>query len=99
VTVEISDKLRLFVAWVVLVAITLIYLWIDHSADVGGVLLASTAVTVAAIVLALVKAWIVMREFMDARHAPPLLRRLVSLWVVVLAAAMLGTYVVGKAVA
>ena len=33
VTVETSGKKRLLGAWLVLVAITLIYLWIDHSAD------------------------------------------------------------------
>ena len=96
---ERSDKTRLFVAWLVLVAITLIYLWIDHAADASGVLLASTAVTIAAIGLALVKVRIIMREFMDVRHAPPLLRRLTDLLVAVMAVAMLGTYLVGRAVA
>jgi hypothetical protein len=99
VTVERSDKNRLFVAWLVVLAITLIYLWIDHSADESGALVASTVVTVAAIALALVKAWIVLREFMDVRHAPPLLRRLTNLLIVVIAVALLGTYAVGRAVA
>jgi len=97
--VEHSGKTRLFVAWLVLVAITLIYLWIDNAADATGVLLASTGVTVAAICLALVKVRIIMREFMDVRHAPPLLRRLTDLLVAVMAVAMLGTYLVGRAVA
>ena len=44
-------------------------------------LVASTAVTVAAICLALVKVRIIMREFMEVRHAPPLLRRLTDLWI------------------
>ena len=43
-----ADK-RLLVAWLVVVAITLIYLVIDGSADDGGVLVASTAATVGAI--------------------------------------------------
>ena len=38
VTVETSSKKRLNVAWLVVVAITVIYLWIDHTADDGGVL-------------------------------------------------------------
>jgi Prokaryotic Cytochrome C oxidase subunit IV len=97
--VEISGKQRLLVAWLVVVAITLIYLWLDHSADEGGALVASTAVTVSAIVLALVKFRIVMREFMDVRHAPPLLRRLTDLLVAVIAVALLGSYVIGRAVA
>jgi len=94
-----SEKTRLFVAWFVLVTITLIYLWMDHAADASAVLVASTAVTVAAIVLALVKARIILREFMDVRHAPQLLRRLSDLLVVVMAVALLGTYVVGRALA
>jgi hypothetical protein len=97
--VERSGRTRLVVAWFVLVAITLIYLWIDNAADVGGVLLASTGVTVFAICLALVKVRIIMREFMDVRHAPPLLRHLTDLLVAVMAVAMLGTYIVGRAFA
>ncbi len=96
---EHSGKTRLFVAWLVLVAITLIYLWIDNAADANGVLLASTGVTVVAICLALVKVRIIMREFMDVRHAPPLLRRLTDLLVVIMAVALLGTYFVGRALA
>jgi len=65
---------RLTVAWLVVVAITLIYLGIDGSADDSGVAVASTSATVAAIVLALVKLRIIMREFMDVRHAPRVLR-------------------------
>ena len=55
--------------------------------------------TVAAIVFALVKVRIIMREFMDVRHAPPLLRRLTDLLVAIMAVALLGTYFVGRAVA
>jgi hypothetical protein len=73
--VETSSKLRLLAAWLVLVAITGIYLGIDRSADDGGTLAASTIVTISAILFALAKVRIIMREFMDVRHAPPLLRR------------------------
>jgi hypothetical protein len=97
--VETSAKKRLLVAWLVLVAITVIYMWIDHTADDSGVLVASTAVTVAAIGLALVKFRIIMREFMDVRHAPLLLRRLTDLLVAVIALALLSAYVVGRTVA
>ena len=96
---EISDKKRLLVVWLVLVAITVIYLWIDHTADDGGVLVSSVAVTVSAIGLALVKFRIIMREFMDVRHAPPLLRRLTDLLAVVIAVSLLSSYLVGRAVA
>ena len=94
-----SDEKRLLGAWIVLVAITLIYLWIDHSADTSGVLVASTAVTVFAIVLALVKFRIILRELMDVRHAPPVLRRLTDLLAAVIAVALLTSYLIGRAVA
>ena len=77
-------------------AITLIYLGIDGSADDSGVAVASTSATVAAIVLALVKLRIIMREFMDVRHAPRLLRSMTDVLVAVMAVALLGTYLVGK---
>ena len=59
----------------------------------------STTVTVAAIVLALVKLRIIMREFMDVRHAPRMLRTMTDVLVVVMGVALLGSYLVGKAVA
>jgi hypothetical protein len=97
--VETSSKLRLFVAWLLLVAITVIYVWIDHSAEDGGVPTASIAVTVSAIVLALVKVRVIMREFMDVRRAPPPLRRLTDLLVAVIGVSLLASYLVGQAVA
>lgn len=93
-----SFNTRLFVTWMILVGITLSYLWIDHSAG-HGVPSASTVVTVAAICLALIKVRIIMREFMEVRGAPPLLCRLTDFWVVLMAVAMLGVYLAGKAVA
>jgi hypothetical protein len=97
--VKVSLNGRLFIVWLILVCITLLYLWIDHAADRSGVLIASTAVTVAAILLALVKVRIIMREFMEVRNAPPLLCRLTDFWVVLMAVALLGTYLGGRAVA
>jgi hypothetical protein len=88
-----------FVSWLVLVAITLAYVWIDHVADNGSVRTASVVVTVIAIVVALVKVRIIMREFMEVRHAPTLLRRVTDLWIMLMAAAMLGAYLAGKVAA
>ena len=84
---------RLMVVWLVLAALTLAYLWIDHSLD--GSLKASAAVTSSVIVIALVKVRIIFREFMEVRSAPVLLCRLTDAWVVVMAAAMLSCYFVG----
>jgi hypothetical protein len=95
--VNLSTEKRLAVAWVVVVAITLVYLVVDRSADDDGVLVASTAASVAAIVLALVKLRIIMREFMDVRHAPKVLRTLTDALLVVMAVSLLGTYLVGQA--
>ena len=53
----------------------------------------------AAIVLALVKLRIIMREFMDVRHAPRVLRTMTDLLLAVMAVAMIGSYLVGRAVA
>jgi hypothetical protein len=47
----------------------------------------------------LIKFRIIMREFMEVRHAPPLLRRLTDILVAVIAVALLGTYLVGQAIA
>lgn len=93
-----KDK-RLSLAWVVLVAITVIYLVIDHAADDHGRPVSSTAVTVLAIALGLVKYRVILREFMDVRGAPPVLRRVTDLLVAVIAVTLLGTYVIGRAVA
>lgn len=90
---------RLLAVWLVLSAITVVYLWIDHSADDGGAPAASTAVTVSAVILAMVKVRIIMREFMEVRHAPRLLCRLTDLLVALMATALLVLYFTGKAVA
>ena len=56
--------------WLILVAISLGYLWIDHVATHQGVPIASTVVTVFAICFALIKVRIIIREFMEVRSAP-----------------------------
>ena len=61
--------------------------------------IASTVVTVSAIVIALVKVRIIFREFMEVRHAPVLLRRLTDGWVVLMAVCLLGSYFIGSMVA
>ena len=89
---------RLFVVWLILVGITLSYLWIDRAAG-RAVPTASAVITVAAICLALIKVRIIMREFMEVRGAPRLLCRLTDFWVVLMGVAMLGVYLAGRAVA
>lgn len=95
---HLSAERRLAVAWLVVVAITLIYLAIDGSTDDHGVLRASTVASVAAIGLALLKLRIIMREFMDVRHAPRVLRTLTDALVITMGVFLLGTYLVGRAI-
>jgi cytochrome b561 len=94
-----STERRLAVAWVIVVAITLVYVMIDRSADGEHALAASTAASIGAIVLALVKLRIIMREFMDVRHAPKVLRTLTDALLVVMGLSLLGTYLVGQTIA
>ncbi|GLE54610.1 cytochrome C oxidase subunit IV family protein [Mycobacterium montefiorense] len=84
---------RLLLVWVILAALTLAYLWIDHSVD--GSMKSSAVVTTMVIVIALIKVRIIFREFMEVRSAPALLCRLTDAWVVVMAVAMLSCYFVG----
>jgi hypothetical protein len=90
---------RLLATWLILVAISLAYLWIDHTASHAGFPSASTVVTVLAICFAMVKVRLIMREFMEVRASPPMLRHLTDSWVVLMTVAMLGVYLAGKAVA
>lgn len=87
---------RLLLVWVILAALTLAYLGIDHSA--GGLLKSSAVVTSSVIVIALVKVRIIFREFMEVRDAPVLLCRLTDAWVVLIAVVLLGSYFVGMQV-
>jgi hypothetical protein len=90
---------RLAIVWLILSAMTLVYVWLDVAVDQTGTLKASTVVTVSAIIIALVKVRIIFREFMEVRHAPALLRRLTDAWVVLMAVCLLGSYFVGSALA
>jgi hypothetical protein len=90
---------RLLAVWLVLSALTLVYVLMDRTVDQNGTLRASTVVTVSAIVIALIKVRIIFREFMEVRHARALLRRLTDAWVVLVGVSLLGSYFVGMAVA
>jgi len=94
--VNITFNKRLLVVWVVLAAFTLSYLWIDHS--LSGSLTSSSLVTASVIVIALIKVRIIFREFMEVRQAPVLLCRLTDAWVVLIGAALLGSYFIGTAI-
>jgi hypothetical protein len=84
----------MLVVWLVLVSLTLAYLWIDHSRSLWG----GSAVTSSVIVIALIKVRIIFREFMEVRQAPTVLCRLTDAWVLLIGAALLGSYIAGTAV-
>jgi hypothetical protein len=87
---------RLLIVWLVLAALTLTYLWIDHSAGRSNA--ASAVVTSSVIVIAVVKVRIIFREFMEVRQAPVLLCRLTDAWVALIAASLLACYFIGMQV-
>ncbi len=84
---------RLLFVWSILAALTLAYLWIDHSID--GSLKSSAVVTSSVIVIAVIKVRIIFREFMEVRSAPVLLCRLTDAWVVLIGTALLACYFIG----
>ena len=96
---NLSAERRLTVAWIVVVVVTLLYLLIDGWVDDNGALAASTSASVEAIALALAKLRIIMREFMDVRHAPRMLRAMTDALVIIMGLCLLGTYLVGRAIA
>ena len=87
---------RLVVALLALFAITLTQLGVG-SLDAEDALRPNAAITAGAIVIALVKVRIIIREFMEVRHAPVLLCRLTDLWVLFAGVSLLGGYFVGMA--
>jgi hypothetical protein len=82
---------RLIGVWLVLSGITLAQLGVG-SVDGRAELAPNAAITSSAILIALVKVRIILREFMEVRHAPVLLCRLTDLWVVLTGAILLGGY-------
>ena len=87
---------RLLVVWLALSAMTIAQLGVG-SLDGQGALRPNAAITSSVIVIALVKVRIIIREFMEVRHAPVLLCRLTDLWVVLTGVSLLGCYFVGMA--
>jgi hypothetical protein len=90
-----SEK-RLLAVWLALSAVTLAQLGVGSVAG-RDVLTPNAAVTAGAIVIALVKVRVIIREFMEVRDAPRLLCRLTDLWVAFAGVSLLGCYLVGTA--
>jgi hypothetical protein len=82
--------------WLALSAITLAQLSVG---SLGGreALGPNAAITIGAIAIALLKVRIILREFMEVRHAPVLLGRLTDLWVALTGVTLVGGYFAGLA--
>ena len=77
--------------WLILSAITVISWWLapGHS---NGHAVASVPITVAVVLLGFVKGRMIIRYFMEVRTAPRWLKITTDAWLIVLWAAILGTY-------
>jgi hypothetical protein len=82
---------RLTYVWLLLSAITIAAWWLGpaHAHD-GPV--ASVPITIAVLVLAMIKAWLIIRQFMEVRTAPRWLRVCTDVWIVALWGAILASY-------
>ena len=89
------DK-RLALVWLALSAITLTQLGVG-SLDAEHALRPNAAITSGAIGIALIKVRVIIREFMEVRHAPALLGRLTDLWIGFAGVSLLTCYFVGVA--
>ncbi|TDU26880.1 cytochrome c oxidase subunit IV [Panacagrimonas perspica] len=78
--------------WFVLMLATVVTTWV-LSKDI----VAARTGTVAIIAIAFYKVRLVLLHFMELRHAPRGLRLFFELWVLVVAAAMIGMYLSGSA--
>ena len=87
---------RLIFVWLALSAITLAQLAVGSLGERNS-LTPNAAVTSIAIVIALIKVRVIIRELMEVRHAPVLLCRLTDVWVVLTGVSLLGSYFVGMA--
>ena len=88
-------EIRLAFVWLLLSLVSAAYLLLGRPGDPAA-LQANAAITIGVIAIALVKVRIIMREFMEVRHAPPLLHRFTDLWLVVTACALIGIYLFGE---
>lgn len=80
--------------WLALSGLTVAALSLD-SLRAGDPLRPNPALAVAAIAIALIKIRLILREFMEVRHAPSLLCRLTDLWVAFTGVMLLTIYFVG----
>lgn len=90
---RITLQTRLFLMWLVLTAITLFAWWMGAHHGKGP-LKPDAAVAFGAISVTLIKVRVILREFMDLRHAPARLKHITDAWLVIFAVAMATAYLI-----
>lgn len=90
----IGAKTRLALDWFFLSAITVISWWIGsrHGYQVFTI---NALITFSVIGIAGVKVRVIFTEFMEARNAPAVLRRIIDTWLALLVLTLLAIYTVG----
>ncbi|BBY14999.1 cytochrome C oxidase subunit IV family protein [Mycolicibacterium litorale] len=79
------------VAWLALAAITVLSWWLAPAHSHGPVT-SSVPITLAVAALAVIKSRLIIRYFMEVRHAPRWLQLSTDAWLLVLWAAILAVY-------
>ena len=82
---------RLRAVWLALVVVTLISWWIGSNHG-HYEFRRSAPITYAVLLIAAVKMRMIIRHFMEVRHAPGALRRLTDGWIALLVIALLAIY-------
>jgi len=86
-----NPQRRLALAWLFLSGITLFAWWMG-ARHPDGPINPDPAVAVGAIAITVIKVRVIVSEFMDVRHAPVLLRRVIDAWLACFTIAMLIAY-------
>ena len=87
----ITSATRLTLAWFALVAVTLLSWWIGTRHG-SAQFAPSAALSLGVLVISAVKVRVILREFMEVRYAPILLRRVTDAWLALLLIAMFAAY-------
>jgi hypothetical protein len=82
---------RLSLTWFALAAVTLLAWWIGARHGTAP-FAPMPAVSLSVLVISAVKVRVILREFMEVRRAPVLLRRLTDGWLALLFAALFAAY-------
>lgn len=82
---------RLTYVWAIISAITVLSWWLGHP-PAGGELVPTVPITIAVLVLGLVKVRLIIQHFMEVRTAPRWLRLFTDTWLVCFFGAVLAIY-------